>query len=149
MVAGPVLYNVSVEMKKYPKIFAGAGILLMTITLLALGFVMGNASATRRTGQTGLYKNVAILKAIEDGNTDKAKNLCTTLISGGYRFLKSKPFWLVSLQDHFNVDSDGLYERVADKAEEISRNRDRDSVPLDQALKERLGRDVKVEYNIK
>ena len=136
-------------MKKYPKIFAGTGILLMTITVWALGFVMGNSSATRRTGQTGLYKNVAILKAIEDGNADKAKHLCTTLISGGYRFLHTKPFWLVSMQDHFSVDSDRLYERVADKAEDISRSGDRDSVPLDQALKERLGQDVKVEYNIK
>lgn len=136
-------------MKKYPKIFAGAGILLLTITVWALGFVMGNTSATRRTGQTGLYKNVAILKAIEGGNTDKAKQLCTTLISGGYRFLQSRPFWLASMRDHFGVDSNGFYERVEEEAEEISMKRRKESVPLDQALKNGLGQDVKIEYKFK
>ena len=112
-------------MKKRLKIIAGVGIPLMTIAVWALGFVMGNASATRRACQTGIYKHVAIFKAIEDGKTDKAKHLCISLISGGDQFLHSKPFWLVSMKDHFRVDSDGLYKRVADKVEEIARNRDK------------------------
>ena len=46
--------------------------------------------------------------------------------------MHSKPFWIASMKDPFNVDSDGLYERVASQAQEISRSSNRDAVSLDK-----------------
>jgi len=132
-------------MKISYKITIVVGVLVFTLAIWSLGFVMGNSAATLRTGRIALHRNTVILDALEDGNIKNARSNCIAMISGGYRFLQAEPFWLVALKEQLSVDSGGFYERASERAEELTKN----SKPLDEVLRESLGPDVPIEYNIK
>ena len=129
-------------MKSSYKITIFLSALLFTLAMWSLGFVMGNSAATLRMSRINLDRNLVSLDALEKEKVENAKANCKAMISGGFLFLQSKPFWLVALRDQFNVNSNKYYERASARAKKLSLN----LRPLDKTLRESSGSDVKIEY---
>ena len=104
-------------MKRRGKVFIALGILVLTLSVWSIGFVMGNTAASKRNNRTNLSKNVALLKVIERGDTERARGMCLTFVVGEYRFLQSKPYWISALNDQIRVDSQKYFDHVAQEAQ--------------------------------
>lgn len=111
--------------------------------------MMGNTAASKRNNRVNLSKNVALLKTLEMGDTERARRMCLTFVVGEYRFLQSTPYWLSAMSDQLRVDSQKYFDRVAQEAQARSENSLKNSKTLDEGLREKLGQDVKIEHTIK
>jgi len=130
-------------------VFVAMGLLVFALAVWSFGFVMGNSAASKRNNRTNLSKNVALLKTLEKGDTERARGMCLTFVVGEYRFLQSEPYWLSAMSDQLRVDSQKYFDRVAQEAQAISEKSLKNSKTLDEALREEPGQDVKIEYTIK
>ena len=136
-------------MKRRGKVFIALGILVLTLSVWSIGFVMGNTAASKRNNRTNLSKNVALLKVIERGDTERARRMCLTFVVGEYRFLQSKPYWISALNDQIRVDSQKYFDHVAQEAQARSEKSLKNSKPLEEALREELGHDVELKFKTK
>ncbi|MDP4645679.1 MAG: hypothetical protein NWR51_07100 [Akkermansiaceae bacterium] len=136
-------------MKRRQKAFVALGLLVFVLAVWSVGFVMGNTAASKRNNRTNLFKHVTLLKTLEKGETERARQNCLTFVVGEYRFLQSDPYWLSALSDQIHVDSEEYFNRIAEEAQAISEKSLKNSKPLDEALKEEFGQDVNIETTIK
>ena len=125
-------------MKRVPRLILSFGCILLILVAWATGFVMGNASGSKRSAIGALYKESQLLRSIRAGKTDQAESHAELFIAANYRHLNSRPFWMAALSEHFEVDDEALYQKVEPEASATAAGFFAKAVPVEEAINEAL-----------